>query len=419
MLIINYEGLKPIQDRFNYAVQGDNNTDKVEFSLKKIVDGIDLSSTNFKVYARVQNQAKTILDKTEITSSKVVDGNQVSFSFNLLAKHTQNKIIEMSISFEDATNNKVIQTRLVTIQIANQVASSTEIANTYPTIIEEMQEEINTLKAQAKKINRNKNVVTFPKKIRQLYYEAEKFDDAKNINAIGRELDFTKHNYYLAVGAKRHTSGYMKYQSNVDKKPIEPENYVGSRKRYIGQITNQITYEQLIKCICYGTTLYDCFETDFKDDNLLYLKYESVREWYLDREYCSTCFLKRNYTLQIKIADDKADEAMEELSKLDTIYLPSQYRDEYFNSKSSWFTNVSCQITKSNCWCSLYICEDVTSAEREGTAGIQYHCENVVAKFYISRVGIKKQNNKYYFLVTFSSNIIPKEYLFHNFVSSK
>lgn len=155
MLVINYNGNKPTTDYFKFSVQGNNNADVVRFCLEKKQGKIDLSG--YKVYVQAYCEEDDFIDKVEITDNVNIVDNQLSADWTLLKKHTVNRQLLVSLSFEDLDNEVVWQTQIIKITIANGIDADEEMINKYPTVIEEMQNEINELKYASK----NKNFVKF------------------------------------------------------------------------------------------------------------------------------------------------------------------------------------------------------------------------------------------------------------------
>lgn len=140
MLVINYNGNKPTTDYFKFSVQGNNNADVVRFCLEKKQGKIDLSG--YKVYVQAYCEEDNFIDKVEITDNVNIVDNQLSADWTLLKKHTVNRQLLVSLSFEDLDNEVVWQTQIIKITIANGIDADEEMINKYPTVIEEMQKEI-------------------------------------------------------------------------------------------------------------------------------------------------------------------------------------------------------------------------------------------------------------------------------------
>lgn len=149
MLVINYNGNKPTTDYFKFSVQGNNNADVVRFCLEKKQGKIDLSG--YKVYAQAYCEEDDFIDKVEITDNVNIVDNQLSADWTLLKKHTVNRQLLVSLSFEDLDNEVVWQTQIVKIAICNGILADEEMINKYPTVIEQMQNDIDELKNKPSK----------------------------------------------------------------------------------------------------------------------------------------------------------------------------------------------------------------------------------------------------------------------------
>lgn len=142
MLVINYSGNRPQQDRFKFAVNGDNNSQTIKFVLKKQQGDIDLSSPSFTIYFLCQSQDKRFVDKAVIETVSE-EGNDIILEYKLLGKHTQYKAIDVGVSFEDENQEVVYKTASATISIQNGIMADEEIANKYPTEIGRIETRLN------------------------------------------------------------------------------------------------------------------------------------------------------------------------------------------------------------------------------------------------------------------------------------
>ncbi len=136
MLVINYNGNKPTTDYFKYSVQGNNNADVVRFCLSKQQGTLDL--TNYKVYVQAKCEEDDFIDKVEITDDVSIVANQLNANWVMLKKHTINRQLLVSLSFENENEEVVWQTQIVKITIANGINADEEIANTYPSVIQDL-----------------------------------------------------------------------------------------------------------------------------------------------------------------------------------------------------------------------------------------------------------------------------------------
>jgi hypothetical protein len=148
MLVISYNGNKPTTDYYKYSVQGNNNADIIRFSVS-LTQGSLVFSDLFHIYAKVQSVDDDFYDKVELTDVEFDDSeNLLNAHFLLESKHTSHRQIEVSLCCENIDSEIVWQTQLVKIAIANGVQSEEEIANHYPTILAQLQQQIDELKQQ-------------------------------------------------------------------------------------------------------------------------------------------------------------------------------------------------------------------------------------------------------------------------------
>ena len=162
MLVINYNGNKPTTDYFKFSVQGNNNADVVRFCLSKQQNKNDLSSC--KVYAQAYCEEDGFIDKVEITDNMSIVGNQLSVDWTLLKKHTVNRQLQVSLSFEDTVNEIVWQTQIVKINIANGINADEEMINSYPSVIQQMRDDIDNDKVRIGTLEEDVNDLQTTKK---------------------------------------------------------------------------------------------------------------------------------------------------------------------------------------------------------------------------------------------------------------
>lgn len=143
MLIINYNGNKPISNSYNFSVNGNNNADVIKFVLNGYQG--DLLLVNYSIYANIQNELGDFIDKVELDleTLQIDEDGILSVELKLMKKHTENKSIFLSLSFED--ESVVWKTQTVKININCGVSADEEIANNYPTILQQLEERIREL----------------------------------------------------------------------------------------------------------------------------------------------------------------------------------------------------------------------------------------------------------------------------------
>lgn len=141
MLVINYNGNKPTSDYFKYSVQGNNQADIIRFVIDAKQEHINLTN-DFRFYANIQGVDDDFVDKVELSNIEN-DGDVLTIDFYLQKKHTEHKQIEVCLSAE--TNRVCWKTQLVKITIYNSVNADDTIVNDYPTILQQLQREIDEL----------------------------------------------------------------------------------------------------------------------------------------------------------------------------------------------------------------------------------------------------------------------------------
>ena len=129
MLSIIYNGIKPNEYKFEYSVIDNNKVDYIDFSFDNQHDGTP--------FVKIESKDKKYVDKIDV-SEYVSNGHII---FPLLAKTTAHKVIRVQVSFE-ASETKW-QTEVVEITLKNSVRAEEEIANNYPTVLQNIQTRLN------------------------------------------------------------------------------------------------------------------------------------------------------------------------------------------------------------------------------------------------------------------------------------
>ena len=146
MLVINYNGNKPTTDYFKYSVQGNNNADTIRFLVSLNQEGLVFDNT-YHIYAKVQCDDDSFYDKVELSEVEFDDSeNLLVANFHLESKHTSHKQIEVSLCCENIDQEIVWQTQIVKVGIANGIPAEEEIAKDYPTVLAQLQQQIDELK---------------------------------------------------------------------------------------------------------------------------------------------------------------------------------------------------------------------------------------------------------------------------------
>lgn len=145
MLVINYNGNKPITDYFKYSVQGNNQADTIRFVISLNQSGL-VFNEDYHYYAKVQSVDNDYYDKVRLTNVEFdTEHNLLKADFVLKAQQTANKQIEVALSCENLNEEIVWQTQLVKITIANGVNADEQIADQYPSVLQNLQEQIDEL----------------------------------------------------------------------------------------------------------------------------------------------------------------------------------------------------------------------------------------------------------------------------------
>ena len=120
MLVVNYNGNKPISNYFKYGVEGNNNVDIIRFVLLKNQSQIDLSSYN-KVSVKVRNDDNDFVEEIELDSDEnvVVSGNTLFVDWHLESEYTTQEQLEVSLCF--TLESGIWQTQLVKIKFSNGI----------------------------------------------------------------------------------------------------------------------------------------------------------------------------------------------------------------------------------------------------------------------------------------------------------
>lgn len=149
MLVINYNGNKPTTDYFKYSVQGNNKADAIKFLVSLNQDGLVFDNT-YHIYAKVQCGDDGFYDKVELSNIEFNDSENLLIAiFNLESKHTSHRQIEVSLCCENIAQEIVWQTQIVKVNIANGIPAEEEIENNYPSVLAQLQQQIDELKQQS------------------------------------------------------------------------------------------------------------------------------------------------------------------------------------------------------------------------------------------------------------------------------
>ena len=119
MLVINYNGNKPISNYFKYGVIGNNNVDIVRFVILKQQGYIDLTKSD-KCEVRCLNENGEILDSVEIDMSTIEERENMLFvDWKPSKNYTSLGKIEVCLAF--SKDSDIWQTQLFTLKFMNGV----------------------------------------------------------------------------------------------------------------------------------------------------------------------------------------------------------------------------------------------------------------------------------------------------------
>lgn len=119
MLVINYNGNKPISNYFKYGVIGNNNVDIVRFVVLKNQGHIDLSTSD-KIEVKCLNEFGEALESVEIDTTTIIERENMLFIDWLpTSDFTSKGKIEVCLSFAKGTD--IWQTQLFTLKFMNGV----------------------------------------------------------------------------------------------------------------------------------------------------------------------------------------------------------------------------------------------------------------------------------------------------------
>lgn len=135
MLYIHFNNKVPNEKKFEYAVQGNNKVDVITFDISNIAE-LDFEPAH--TYVKVQTKDQKYVDKIELTNN----GGGI-LTWNLLAKTTRHRLIECQLSFE--TIDKCYQTEMFELTLKANIDADGEIENDYPTILQDLQKQIDEL----------------------------------------------------------------------------------------------------------------------------------------------------------------------------------------------------------------------------------------------------------------------------------
>lgn len=117
MLVVNYNGNKPIANYFKYGVVGNNNTDIVRFVLSKQQGAIDLTNAE-SIKVEVQTSDGDFIGEYDISHSEEKEN---TLFIDWVIGNLGERSVEIALSFKGS--NTTWQTQLFTLKLMNSVIS--------------------------------------------------------------------------------------------------------------------------------------------------------------------------------------------------------------------------------------------------------------------------------------------------------
>lgn len=148
-LEIEFVGIKPLQKKFNYSVVGNADVDIITFKLTSAIDDTyslsDLATLD--AFIKIESAGSEYIDKISATST-YTSGQKpyVQIDFELKAKTTSYKYLNLQVQFEGNGGAKVCQTEKVLLELSGNINADEEIPNRYPSVLADLQRQINELK---------------------------------------------------------------------------------------------------------------------------------------------------------------------------------------------------------------------------------------------------------------------------------
>lgn len=183
-MVITFKGNNPSVKYFRVGIIGNNKSDKLEFVVDKIQDGIDLST--YAPYLKVQSRNLEFADKYILLDNSD-DETKLKFCYLVTDILTNEKAVDLQLSFEKLVEEDILVWQTKTCNIAFDVTVNVGeiVARQYPDILKNMEVELN------EKITEYTNQFFFPNvgKENRIYIDKEN-------NKIYR-YDTEENKYYI------------------------------------------------------------------------------------------------------------------------------------------------------------------------------------------------------------------------------
>lgn len=154
MLSISFKGNTPQNRFFKISVIGNNITDKIKFIIPAVQNDVDL--TYFNPYIKVQSAGGTYLDKisTGAFMTREIKDDSIEIVWTMTRKSLTCRNINVQLQFEDLEQDDipVWQSAIMGFEVENTIPADEEISEENPTIIQELEKDVNNaVKAVADK----------------------------------------------------------------------------------------------------------------------------------------------------------------------------------------------------------------------------------------------------------------------------
>ena len=134
---------------YRYSVVGNNNVDVVCF-----VSSFVQYATGYKVFVKVEDDERTYVDKIEIASEDItVEEDTLKVQWTMGEVSTQCKRINVQLQFENNDGTLIDQSLIAKITLADSINVDEEASHIYPKVLEDLQEQINEIKANKRYIH--------------------------------------------------------------------------------------------------------------------------------------------------------------------------------------------------------------------------------------------------------------------------
>lgn len=143
MLVINFNGKKPAQRNYEYAVVGNSHSDIVRFALQNKLGEYDVETlfNDFDGYIKLQSAGKEYLDKVFIDNYSFENGC-LRLDLHLTKKMTHWRNLAVQVQFESDNGNIVAQSEIVGLTLNGTIDADEPISEEYPEAIQQLESKV-------------------------------------------------------------------------------------------------------------------------------------------------------------------------------------------------------------------------------------------------------------------------------------